>query len=132
MSGFLRHSSSDKFHVMSRSDILERRLAVLFSDRLSALADLIDTPAVTRADLLELKSALLECKATSMSNTENTMRSLELNVLALERKIIEANTGTTKSLIVVAFCLQTIVILMTFFAAIFCLLMRFSPSPSIN
>ncbi|TRL28706.1 hypothetical protein FM996_18215 [Methylosinus sporium] len=117
---------------MRAAAILKLQVSGFSVEQVSSLAELIESEVATKADLLALNSELLKYKATSISDIENTKRTLELNAFVLERKIAEANTGALKSLIVVALCLQTIVVGLTFFAAVYSVLMTLGPSASIH
>lgn len=137
---------------MSAAAILKLQASGFSADQVSALAELIDSQAATKADvegmghrleqkieasehrlelkISDIKSDLNEFKASTKSHIESVEHRLELKMEVLERKIVETNSNTLKW-VVGAIGFQTLVLIGTIIGAVSAL-MRFIPTTPIT
>jgi DNA-binding transcriptional MerR regulator len=118
---------------MSAAAILKLQASGFSADQVSALAELIDTQAATKADVeaakheLELKIA--DVKTTLEAKIESVEHRLELKIEGLDRKITETNANTLKW-VISAIGFQTLVLVGTIVGAVVALT-RFIPAAPI-
>jgi hypothetical protein len=125
---------------MSAAAILKLQASGFSADQVSALAELIDTQAATKADVeaakheLELKIGELR---SDLESTEHRLElkidgvehRLELKIEGLDRKITETNANTLKW-VISAIGFQTLVLVGTIVGAV-AALTRFIPAAPI-
>jgi multidrug efflux pump subunit AcrA (membrane-fusion protein) len=125
---------------MSAAAILKLQASGFSADQVSALAELIDTQAATKADVeaakhdLELKVSELR---SDLESTEHRLElkidgvehRLELKIEGLDRKITETNANTLKR-VISAIGFQTLVLVGTIVGAV-AALTRFIPAAPI-
>lgn len=129
---------------MSAAAILKLQASGFSADQVSALAELIDTQAATKADVeaakheLELKIAdvksTLEAKIESVEHRldqkiDGVEHRLELKIEGIDRKITETNANTLKW-VISAIGFQTLVLVGTIVGAV-AALTRFIPAAPI-
>jgi hypothetical protein len=149
---FFQLSVHDRITTMSAAAILKLQASGFSADQVSALAELIDSQAATKADvegmghrleqkieasehrlelkISDIKSDLNEFKASTKSHIESVEHRLELKMEVLERKIVETNSNTLKW-VVGAIGFQTLVLIGTIIGAVSAL-MRFIPTTPIT